>query len=100
MPRAYEDLGLLFLPICDVSFPVFSLGYMTYACIGVLFGMVFLCTIFLLVSLVSTGRTSKQLFDSMKKNYCARAINVVVSTYICTQIYSNKHTFVSTGTSP
>ncbi len=38
-----------------------------------------MCTLFLLTALVSTGRTSKQIFDSSGKNIYARVCNVWVS---------------------
>ena len=85
-----------YFKVCDIC--DFSLGKMMVICVSVLFAMVFLCTLFLLVSLVSSGRTSKQIFDSMKKNYCARALNVVVSTHTCTHTLNHAYTHTQTHT--
>lgn len=47
-------------------------------CICVVFGMIFIGTLFLLVSVISSGRTSKQVFSSSRKNICGRVLNVFV----------------------
>ncbi|ELU14043.1 hypothetical protein CAPTEDRAFT_222589 [Capitella teleta] len=47
-------------------------------CLGVLFGMVFLVTLFLVVAALSSPPTSSGVFSTANKNTCARALNIIV----------------------
>ena len=57
----------------------FRVSLVTWICIGVLFSMVFLGTVFLIVACLSTGKMSRRVFNSRKKNVCARVLNGTVS---------------------
>ena len=59
-----------------------SLQLLPTVCIGVVFGMIFFGTLFLLISVISSGRTSKQIFNTSKKNICGRVLSVFVSSSI------------------
>jgi hypothetical protein len=54
---------------------VLGLSLTHLVCIGVIFGMLFMGTLFLLVAVVSSGKTSKRIFNTSKKNICARVLN-------------------------
>jgi len=49
-----------------------------FACVGVLLCMVFLGTWFLVVAVLSSGKTCLQVFNSRRKNTCARVLNGIM----------------------
>lgn len=47
-----------------------------WVCIGVMLGMLLMGVLFLIVAVVSSGKTSKSCFNSHNKNICGRVLNV------------------------